>query len=239
MACPAPPVYESGETVLAFLSHEEGELRTVGLSYGTLYPSGKELDDFREMIQHAIALRNRQVIPEASRLEWLVEAAARPGTRWHGLYELQPATDGVHAYYDRSNRPALGRKLEPRQFQLLADAFAAAPRVDRTSLMMLSVLGDYPDARVDRAAIAIVEALLERDTTAYWLPDLLAVLLPRLGDPDPVQRLAVLSEPRETASIETVRALWSQARFELSIPEVPPAAVEEKRRLPVGGETPD
>ncbi|NJL26800.1 MAG: hypothetical protein HC897_02435 [Thermoanaerobaculia bacterium] len=71
---------------------------------------------------------------------------------------------------------------------------------------MLAVLADYPDPQVDRAAIAIVEALLERDTTAYWLPDLLALLLPRLGDPDPVQRLSVLGEPREAASIETVRA---------------------------------
>ncbi len=69
--------------MLAFLARgEDGQLAPVALSYGTLYPQGKNaLEDFRVMVRAALAIQEAH-LPEpvlaARNLDWLVEAAVRP-----------------------------------------------------------------------------------------------------------------------------------------------------------------
>lgn len=101
LICPAPPVYVKGRDVVAFLDRYQGKWFTVGLSYGTLYPEDRnQLEDLRVMVRQAVTLQAKGRVPGKDRLDWLVEAAIRPGTRWHGLYELRPGSDELHSYYD-------------------------------------------------------------------------------------------------------------------------------------------
>jgi hypothetical protein len=95
LGCPAPPRYEKGKTVLAFLTSNEqtGRFRTVGLSYGTKYGSRRELEVYSARIREFVeieqqpdsALRRQQLV------EWFVRCAEEPATRREGMYETVEA----------------------------------------------------------------------------------------------------------------------------------------------------
>ncbi len=242
MICPAPPVYAENHSVLAFLAWDEasGAWSTVALSYGTLYPAADELADFRRLTRQALTLQKGRRLRRPA-VGWLIEAAASPATRWHGLYELIPELDRLHAFYDDlSERPATRFRLSSDHLAVLAGGFARMPRVDPTTPMALGALLDYRSKEVDRAAAAVVEAALADEQPAYWLPEAVFLTLDRFGDPNPRQRLAALQEgPARRAPIEAWRALWQQARVELGIPAVPPAERRDRDVWGVGEGTPD
>ena len=239
LICPAPPRYVPGKRVLAFLERgKDGEPATLGLSYGTLYPAEEYVADFRAMVAAARRLQAKGKVSTADRLAWAVEAAARPGTRWHGLFDLFPAGDEIHSFYDREGRPLAGSRLSRRQLDLLAKSFVTAPTTDQTAVMMLGLLAGWKNLELDRAAAGVVEALLAEKEPAWWLRDLFAVVLARFGDLHPEERLAVLGGQFDDFSAEQARTLWRRARTELGIPEVPPARLLEPEARGVGGRTP-
>lgn len=238
LICPAPPRYETGRTVLAFLRQTEDGWRTVGLSYGTLYPAAGEVDDFREMVKEAIRLQGTP--PTISeRRNWLVEAASRPGTRWHGLYELVPGVDRLHSYYDPERRPAAKTFLSHDQLAKIAAGFIGSPPTDRTLPMALAVLRSHRDPDLDEAAVSAVEALLRRDQPPWWIGDVLEEVLLRYGDRHPRERLAPLGGPFEEIDPKVLRRIWRGARKELLIPRVAPAKDPPLEVWGVGPNTPD
>lgn len=241
MICPAPARYLEGRRVLAFLGRAPGGVwHTIGLSYGSLYPRDGEVDDYRDLVRWALRLqRGPRAVRNGEHLDWLVEAASRPGTRWHGLYELHPEADWVHASYDQSARPAGERRLSRHHLQKIADGFVAAPPTDGTLPMALAVLAGFPGEDVDRAATSVIEALVAADRPPYWLRDGLGLLLLRLGDPDPAARVAALGDEYGPIDPERLRDEWERARAELPIPEVAPAELPEDVVWGVGGSTPD
>jgi hypothetical protein len=182
LICPAPPRYENGLTVLAFLARDEkGAYQTVGFSYGTLYPELPEVPLFRELVRRA---ETAQALADAgaretARVDWLVRAASAPATRWHGLYALAPAADAVHSYYDGRKQRSI--TLTPAQLDSLARAFVASPVVDVSLPMMLKVLSGHADAAVDETAVAAVDTVLDFKRPPYWTPELVALTLQRLG----------------------------------------------------------
>ena len=243
LTCPAPPRYLQGERVVAFLGRDEaGGLQTVGLSYGTLYPSDEYVDDVRDMVSKAVRLQRRRDVARADRLAWTVEAAARPGTRWHGLYELHPRGDEIHSFYDRgTDRPLAKAALAAQHLDLLARAFVAHPTTNQTAVMMLGVLARWRSDALDAAAAGVVEAVLGLEEPPWWTRDLLAVTLVRFGDRRAEERLAgleALTEPCTPASVAAVRETWAEAKRELGIPEVLPVPIREPERPGVGGRTP-
>lgn len=243
LACPAPPLYLDKKTVLAFLHRAENgkEWETVALSYGTLYPDEDERGDFRDLVRRAMDLQRRRNLPEGVRVDWLVEAAARPGTRWHGLYELMPAFDRMHAFYDGSKERLTARyQLSEAQFERLAAAFVREPFADLTAPMMLAVLASHASPEVDHAAASVVEAGLAEETAPWWLEDVLFLTLARFKDPNPKQRLASLgTEEWERPRQDLTRILWRSAQQELGIPDVEPAGKKAREVWGVGETTPD
>ena len=75
LICPAPPVYDPGHQVIAFLVREKGMLSTVGLSYGTRYPETAE-----DALAYRTAVAQALEILQAHR-DGQVEGAARRA--WH------------------------------------------------------------------------------------------------------------------------------------------------------------
>jgi hypothetical protein len=201
MMCPAPPRYEPGETVLAFLrsgDHMAAEVRaedcsadvcaelesmsgnwyTNSLSYGTLYPTSEEMDVYRGAIRDASRLDSTD--PKAVRA-WQLRAAERRATRWHGLYELASSSDPVHAFYDR--RKKTSAPLTREEKDRLADGFVKEPSLDPTLPMTLSILSDVPRADLDATALAAVEALLAREEPPYHAKETIELVAVRFGAP--------------------------------------------------------
>ena len=103
-----------------------GRWFTIGLSYGTLYPDAEDVPAFRELVRAAEALQSAGPVTEEARREWLVRAAERRATRWHGLYELAPSTDVLHFFYDSSGREPGARPLAA-ELGRLARGFVKEP----------------------------------------------------------------------------------------------------------------
>lgn len=183
MMCPAPARYVEKETVLAFLAgpDDDGRYRTVGLSYGTLYPEVDELDVFTERIRAAVKLQAKEAPSSADERWWRVKTAARAATRWHGAYRLAPEYDRVHAYYDRSEHKPLSAGLTAREMRILARGFAEEPTLDPTLPMMLALLAGYPSADVDAAAVAAVDVLVRGERPPWYVDQAIELTLARFG----------------------------------------------------------
>jgi hypothetical protein len=240
LICPAPPRYFKGENVVAFLAGEdEGWGTTVGLSYGTLYPEGREeLSDLREMVHRAIALQARRSVNEVDRIDWLVEAAIRPGTRWHGFYELEPAGDELHSFYD-PERPRKGVWLSPAQREKIAHAFANNPWTDSTLPIVLRILARHADPKVDAAAASAIEGVLSEKELPYWIPTALELVLQRYGDKQAAKKIEKLRKGCCDYNEKGLRTLWRTAQRELGILKVAPVKTGGREVRGVGAETPD
>lgn len=194
MACPAPPRYLEGELVLAFLARtgHGPELRTVGLSYGSLYPHFDELEAWEQVIREAVRVQSAgPVLPERRR-RWLIKVAAQGPTRWHGAYELAPSADWKHRAYDRDQRDV--SRLSDLDKAHLAAGLVKAPSLDRNFAGLLGLLRDHEDDRLDRVAVAAVDAIILRTgPTASLLNLLIPLTLERLG-----HRLKPATEPNRT-----------------------------------------
>src|SRR5215475_6813456 len=93
MVCPAPPHYEEGATVLAFLTRSQDSpgYFTVGLSYGAKSLNNRGIEVYSARIRELIEIEER-TDPNARRerlVEWLVRCAEEPATRWEGAYDLR------------------------------------------------------------------------------------------------------------------------------------------------------
>ncbi|MEM9556936.1 MAG: hypothetical protein AAGC60_21940 [Acidobacteriota bacterium] len=247
LMCPAPPHYEPGERVLAFLSRDDGGWRTVALSYGTLYPDDEALEDFRLLIDRAIDLQTDEKAAERAPIDWLVRAAALPGTRWHGLYELAPWGDRIRSFYDRGDRRGRLGELRPRHAELLAESILRHAVDDPTLPQMLVVLAHHDDPRIDALAAGVVEVGLRVDSEAdpgeeqvpWWLRDVLGHTLLRydVGEQD-LGTTDALFEEIESASLDRLRQIWADAKAELDLGEIEPVELDAVPYRPVGGRTP-
>lgn len=229
LICPAPPRYVEGEDVVAFLAGEDqGWGTTVGLSYGTLYPEGREeLGDFQEMVRRAVTLQAGRRVSEADRTNWLVNAAIRPGTRWHGLYELAPG------------HPQRSFQLSPAQREKIARAFASRPWADSTLPIVLKLLAGQADPKVDEAAASAIEGVLGERDLPYWTPTALELVLQRYGDKQAAKKIETLQKGCCDYDEKGLRTLWRTAQRELGIPKVVPVKMGGRKVRGVGAETPD
>jgi hypothetical protein len=230
LICPAPPRYVKGEDVLAFLSGKDsGEWTTVGLSYGTLYPEGREeLSDFREMVRRAVTLQAGGRVSEAARTNWLVNAALRPGTRWHGLYELAPGHPQKRSF-----------QLSPAQREKIARTFASRPWNDSTLPIVLRLLARHADPKVDAVAASAIEGVLGEKELPYWTATAVTLVLQRYGDKQAAKKIERLQKGCCDYDEKGLRALWRTEQRELGIPKVVPLKMAEREVRGVGAETPD
>jgi hypothetical protein len=103
LICPAPPRYEAGTHVIAFLEGEDGVFNTHALSYGAKTLSLEGVKTYKARIcemQSILGIddKEKQFMETVS---WLVRCAENRYTRWEGTYELSPESDFM-SFYDRS-----------------------------------------------------------------------------------------------------------------------------------------
>jgi hypothetical protein len=251
MSCPAPPVYDVGHRVLAFLAREDGRWQTVALSYGTRYPeTPAEVEAYRSAIVEALVLQDParpRPLSLASKRQWQLRRAAQPATRWDGLYGLLPASDEDHARYDRSSDKSETLSTEERK--ILARGFIESPPVDSNLPVMLRALRDEKDPAVTQAAVSAFEAALTARHFPWWAEDTLPLIRERVGKRKPQPPRDSLAQTFKDAAT----ANWdAQARdveqgvqrewFELKrdfhlVPRPLPHPPDDNRVWAVGGNT--
>jgi hypothetical protein len=205
--CPAPARYESGLAVVAFLVRQKGQWRTVGMSYGTRYPtSNAEAEAYRHAVTSAhqaherwteVRVSSRAVNMAAARRHWQVLVAAHPATRWDGLYGLVPEADEAHAFHD--DRATDVTPLLLAQREQLAEGFVKNPPLDRSLPMMLSALRGHASREVDQAAARALETVLDSEDPPRWATLAFDLLRERHGE-----KRETRSEPAEDRLMHTL-----------------------------------
>lgn len=224
LACPAPPVFEAGRRVLAFLTQEREETVSVGLASGTRYPTPEQVNAYRVAVSEAVGLQDpgRSRPPSiADRRAWQLRRVAQPATRADGLSGLRMS----------------GTALTEEERQVLARAFVEDPPVDEALRTMLRALQSSPDAAVTGAAVSAFDAVLRSPRVPSWSEEVLDLVRVRLGGDgppkapvDPLQTFAVVStartEPRPGITQEQIRAEWLELkqRFRLDPRPLPRAS---------------
>jgi len=199
MICPAPPRYEKGLAVVAFLKRRAGKWRTVAMSYGTRYPaSNDDADAYRRAVTLARDAQERSVDGsgnlDAARVDWHVRVSDHPMTRWDGLYGLVPEGDSARSFYDGRDRTPLA--LTGAQLELLARGFVERPPLDHALPMMLMALRGHVDVNVDLMAARAIETVLTLDGPPDWLPHAFELLRERQGDEKLASRKALTQDER-------------------------------------------
>ena len=104
--------------------------------------------------------------------------------------------------------------------------------------MMLRALRPTTDARIDELTLGMIEAALELGEKPGWLQGLMMEVLWRHGDATPPARFEEVNENSWEITQGQLRRLWSEAKGQLGIRDVPPAELQTPRYLPVGSRTP-
>jgi hypothetical protein len=226
LICPVPPRYEEGAIVLAFLGRNNEGLFTVGLSYGTLYPSRSDMRVFRVLVESALKLQSDSPVSDSAYTDWLVEASTSPATRWHGLYPLTPDPPRMLVFseiaeIDERPEPV----LLPIHLELIADAFIADPAVDRNAIRVLELLDQYPSEELDFVAASAVEAALEEEKYFWWVGKLITATILRFGVTPELLESQGLFARSQTSEKQIPQAIWDAARILAPIPDAPPAPV--------------
>lgn len=233
LICPEPPHYRQGEKVVAFLGRDDQhQLRTVSLSYGTLYGRDDgELEDLEKMTRQALALHASGLSGPAlakRKRAWALEAAARPVTRWHGLHELEPRSERVRKLYPRQPD---GFVITPEEQAVLADAFLLDEQPDRNTSLMLHMLDGHDDPRLEAAALGWIEGLLALEKPPWLTRTLIETVLLLRGEADPPARMTDDKGARSwDLGPQRLRQIWSQAKKDLGLPTVPPRKIEAEVR---------
>jgi len=248
MICPAPPVYDAGHRVIAFLSREHGSFVTVGLSYGTRYPETPEAEAaYRDAVKRAISIVTAHrggLVEQAARRDWQLALVAHDATRWDGLYGLEPDGDERHARYDSRERSS---PLTDEERLVLASAFVSAPPVDGTLPVMLRILRSVRDPAVTAAAVDAYESVLQARHFPWWAKDVFPLVAERLGevrDGGAVNPMVQTFQDAATAAWflhaaeaeEEVQRAWLELKTAHHlVPRPLPHARGDNRQRPVGG----
>jgi len=194
----------------------------------------------------ALRLQQKKDHSEKDKIAWLVDTASRRATRWHGLYELVPASDRDHWYYD-DERPK-GQKVNFSEAQLrkLARGFVEEPCEGLTLPMMLSLLKDYQDPSVDATSVALIDKLMQGERLPCWMDQLLSLVCKRVGRPMPVNARIKAEEPwlqdplfvhRDLSDAE-LKAIWANLRKTIKVPRILIPKTRETKVPGVGEGTP-
>ncbi|MBI5543274.1 MAG: hypothetical protein HY901_05260 [Deltaproteobacteria bacterium] len=208
-----------------------------GSCVGSLYPAEADLPLFVERVREAAALHERGKVRPEEQLEWLVAAAERRATRWHGLYALARELD-ERAFYDGTRRERLPA-LSSAQLDRLAGGFLAEPTTDSTLPMTLKLLAGTKNPQLDATFVGAFEtSLAHGDSSPAVLRESLRLLLLRFAPESQVTPLLPVTREYEDPLVTDLEKAWRDARERLRLPagtRVDPV----QARIPfVGQETP-
>ncbi|MGB0953622.1 MAG: hypothetical protein ACPG31_10375 [Planctomycetota bacterium] len=184
MICPTPPHYEKGLKELVFLEKlESGTWRTVSLSYGTIHGDEAKMKSFLKAVRNWPGLKEWEDLPTRRKAEvdWILDLAADPQTRWDGVCELMPLDSGM-AFMDW---PFRGMDLDKEQRETLIAAWTSRPTFAYADHLMFQLFADDKDARIDAWLEGYLRTWFTKEPYGY--EDILHQAVIRWGSPEAME----------------------------------------------------
>lgn len=200
--CPAPPRFDVGRRVIAFLSRgDEKRYQTVGLSYGTKYPeSAAEFETLRKEVAAVVQAQRAGSFKLWE--ERLLLAFASPATRNDALISLQGGEKGTRA-------------LSAKLIDQLERRFIERPSFDAAVPKALWLFKAKPSKALDAVFADVIETFLSREPAPLWVVESLPLLearlqhkLPKPGEPVTLEELEVALGAQQPDDAE-VKARWA------------------------------
>lgn len=152
LACPAPPRYTPGETIVVFLApsrRDPNHLETCSLSYGARpLPDAAARKAYTDRVREYLGLIGAAE-PEARKaalLGWLVRCVEEPATRWDGAFDLCRAFEPADSWH-RERIQAAPKDLSLEQRARLVAAYLARDREAGKDYDLTKVVNALVDCR--------------------------------------------------------------------------------------------
>lgn len=188
MICPSPARYEKGTTVLAFLDKMKKGYSTHALSYGskTIDSVGFEVYKSRiTEIQNILKLKNEDEQTKKT-INWLINCAIEPTTRWEGIYELSPQSDFM-SYYDQDKKTFISKyKLNDTQKSKLRQAFFTIDNLTYADMGLIDLVVKKNDSEL---IDFLIKKLKECDIEKMWYKDFLMTRIAEFTDRDDLRKI--------------------------------------------------
>ncbi|MHC4845336.1 MAG: hypothetical protein ACYTCU_04150 [Planctomycetota bacterium] len=219
LICPAPPDYPVGKTLLVFLARGEegGELRTLSLSYGTKQLSDEHRAVYAQRIREWVAI-SRELDSDrrlARTVEWLVQMAEDPITRWEAVYDFQDGARPDGAFLrPRDLRVDYWAKTDASQRARLFDLALEPGVADYAWWKLVGLFEDVDDERLTPAILARLRAVRGKPPYVAWRA--MRLVTERLGD----EPLKAWFEEQSRSDLELVLpAFLAQTGYLGGVPE--------------------
>ncbi|KIC63519.1 hypothetical protein [Chryseobacterium taiwanense] len=149
-SCPMPAQYEKDQEILVFLDQDIDKYTTHALTYGlkTLEQSEYEIYKSRILeIQQILKVTNNEE-RKIKTIDWLIDCAYNPITRWEGLQDLAPENDFI-SYYDWDKEKFIGTyELNKQQKQRLRTLFLNTKKINYDDLSIVDLITEQNDKEI-------------------------------------------------------------------------------------------
>ncbi len=188
MICPAPAIYIKGAKVLAFLDKHKKRYSTHALSYGSKLINDEGFKIYKSRIiemQNILKINNKDQKVKKT-INWLIDCAVNPSTRWEGVYELSPQSDFM-SYYDQDKRTFIRKyELNDNQKSKLRQAFFQIENLRYTDMGLIDLVVKNNDTEL---IDFLIKQLKESDLEKLWYKDFLMMRIAKFTNRDDLKEI--------------------------------------------------
>jgi hypothetical protein len=147
LVCPAPPHFPLATNMLVYLKKTAKGYETVALSYGVKVASDEEIEIYAQRIRELVEIETttNATIKRRQTVEWLVDCAEHPVTRWQGAFEL---ADRITMLPRATNASLFAQYLTGSHMARLSNALFKTQLVGSGDLELCSVFEKQARMRV-------------------------------------------------------------------------------------------
>ena len=211
--CPAPAHYEEGSQVLAFLDKRQRHYayETHALSYGAKTLNEEDYQVYKQRIveMQAIQKMDEGEARNVLTLDWIVDCAVHPATRWEGTYELSAFSDFM-SFYDEDTETVLKQyELAEYHKEALEKALFA---IDTIGIDDMGIVDLVAREEPEEVLTFLQEQLKAADLEKMWYSKSIMERIVELSGRDDLEKillkfkqLSYLDEDFESKNLEISR----------------------------------
>jgi hypothetical protein len=147
LVCPAPPDFPFGTNMLVYLKKTGKGYEPVALSYGVKVASDEAIGIYSQRIRELVEIQKitNTTTKRRQMVEWLVDCAEHPVTRWEGAFEL---ADRITLLPNATNASPFVQYLTASHLARLSNAVFKTELVGSGDLELCSVFEKQARGRV-------------------------------------------------------------------------------------------
>lgn len=153
--CPAPAYYFENTTVLAFLNKRKTGFYTHAQAYGSKPMDVATFEVYKKRILEIqeIFLLEDHTEKSKKTIDWLIQCAANPATRWEGAYELSPKSNFMSYYHAKTSTFLTIYQLTENQLATIRELFFKIEKIDYTDFNLIAWIEQKNDAELNEFLI--------------------------------------------------------------------------------------